>query len=133
MNKRRADDQVWNLPRLGNAIQIPLVSTDATEEFILDIGRSRTRLAKGTYQNRARKIAPLARLDFGGAPHRNPDGPEIGSPHLHVCKAGWGDRWAEPVPLEQFSDPGDAWKLLEAFMRFRNGVAAPAIQKELFE
>ena len=133
MAKRRADERVWNLLRLGNAIQTPLVSTDATEEFVLDIGRSRTRLAKGTYQNRARKIAPLARLDFGGPPHRNPDGDEIGSPHLHLYRAGWGDRWAEPVSLEHFSNPGDTWQLLEDFMRFWNMVTEPVIQKELFE
>lgn len=133
MAKLRAEDRVWNLPRLGNAIQIPLVSIDATEEFVLDIGCSRTRLAKGTYQNRARKIVPLARLDFGGPPHRNPDGDEIGSPHLHIYRAGWGDRWAEPVSLEHFSNPGDTWQLLEDFMRFCNIVMVPVIQKELFE
>ena len=133
MAKRRADERVWNLLRLGNAIQIPLVSTDATEEFVLDIGCSRTRLAKGTYQNRARKIVPLARLDFGGAPHRNPVGHEIGSPHLHLYRAGWGDQWAEPVSLEQFSNLGDTWQLLEDFMRLWKIVTAPVIQKELFE
>lgn len=133
MAKRRADERVWNLPRLGNAIQIPLVSIDATEEFILDIGCSRTRLAKGTYQNRVRKIVPLARLDFGGPPHRNPDGAEIGSPRLHIYRAGWGDRWAEPVSLEQFSNPGDKWQLLEDFMRLWKIVTAPVNQRELFE
>ncbi len=34
-------------------------------------------LTKGTYQNRARGVAILARLDFGGAPHRNRDDQEI--------------------------------------------------------
>lgn len=75
----------------------------------------------------------LARLDFGGPPHRNPDGDEIGSPHLHLYRAGWGDRWAEPVSLEHFSNPGDTWQLLEDFMRLWKIVTAPVIQKELFE
>ena len=39
-------------------------------------------LTKGTYQNRGRQVVVLARLDFGGAPHRNPDGETKSSPPI---------------------------------------------------
>ena len=45
---------------------MPLLSPDKRESFFLDITRSQIKLTKGTYQNRARSVAILARLDFGG-------------------------------------------------------------------
>ena len=84
MEKRRSDDTEWNYPDLGGYLTIPLVSADRRESFLLDLRRGRIDLSKGTYQNRGRQVVVLARLDFGGAPHRNPDGKEIGSPHLHL-------------------------------------------------
>ena len=46
--------------------------------------RAGTVLTKGRYQNRARNVVVLLRLDFGGAPPRNPDGSELPCPHLHI-------------------------------------------------
>ena len=80
MEKRRSDDTEWSYPDLGGHVTIPLVSIDRRESFLLDLRRGRIDLGKGTYQNRGRQIVALARLDFGGAPHRNPDGEEIGAP-----------------------------------------------------
>jgi hypothetical protein len=34
----------------------------------------------------------LVRLDLGGAPHRNPFDEEIGVPHLHLYREGFGDK-----------------------------------------
>ena len=80
LEKRRADDIERDYPGLGGSLSIPLVSTDGREDFSLDLYRGRINLSKGRYQTRGHQIAILARLDFGGAPHRNPDGTEIGSP-----------------------------------------------------
>ena len=91
MEKRRSDDTEWQYPDLGGYVTIPLVSMDRRESFLLDLRRSQIDLTKGTYQNRGRQVVVLARLDFGGAPHRNPDGEEIRSPHLHVYREGLGD------------------------------------------
>jgi hypothetical protein len=77
-------------------------------------------LTKGTYLNRARGVAILARLDFGGAPHRNPDDQEIPYPHRHLYREGYGDRWAIPLPAERFSDVSDSWLLLLELMQFVN-------------
>jgi hypothetical protein len=90
MEKHRFDDARWDYPGLGGSINIPLVSSDKREDFLLDISRGKIDLLKGTYQNRSRQIVVLVRLDFGGRPHRNPDDEEIPSPHLHIYREGYG-------------------------------------------
>lgn len=74
----------------------------------------------------------LAKLDFGGASHRNPDGEEIGSSHLHLYREGFGDKWAFPVPPDSFSNLDDPWLTFTDFMRFCNIIQPPFIQQELF-
>src|SRR5687767_6333095 len=88
MPKHRIDDREWKFPTVGGSLTIPLSSENKRESFFLDIRRGRIDLAKGSYQNRARQVVILARLDFGGQPHRNPNGEEIASPHLHLYKEG---------------------------------------------
>jgi hypothetical protein len=130
--KHRADPTVWDYPDLGGGLSVPLVSADRREQFFLDLRRGRIDLAKGTYQNRGRQVIVLVRLDFGGAPHRNPDGEEIGSPHLHVYREGYGDKWAIPVPTDLFENLSDPWRTLEDFMRYCNVVEPPTIRRGLF-
>lgn len=132
MQKRRSDDTVWNYPGPGGQITIPLVSNDGRESFLLDLRRARINLAKGTYQNRVRQVVVLVRLDFGSAPHRNPDGEEIGSPHLHLYREGFEDKWAFPVPSDRFPDLRDAWHTLQDFMGYCNVIDPPMIQRGLF-
>ena len=132
LEKHRVDMTQWDYPGLGGTVTIPLISADRREPFLLDLRRSRIVLAKGTYQTRCRHIAILVRLDFGGTPHRNPDGEEIGSPHLHVYREGFGDKWAFPIPESYFSNLQDLWQMLEDFMRFCNIVEPPDIRKGLF-
>lgn len=132
LEKRRTDTTRRDYPGLGRSRTIPLISTDGREPFLLDLYRARISVSKGTYQNRCRQVVCLARLDFGGAPHRNPDGAEIGSPHLHLYREGFEDKWAFPVPHDRFADLQDPWRTLEDFMRFCNIVEPPDIQKGLF-
>lgn len=132
MEKQRIDDTEWEYPGVGGYISVPLEAADRREQFLLDIRRARINLAKGTYQNRARQLVILARLDFGGAPHRNPDGEEIVTPHLHLYREGFGDKWAYPVPPGRFSDVNDPWRMLEDFMTFCNIVRPPRIRRGLF-
>ena len=131
MEKRRRDDTQWDYSGLGQ-LTLPLVSSDRRESFLLDIRRSRIKLTKSTFQNRARQLAILARLDFGGAPHRNPDGQEIASPHLHLYREGFNDKWASPVPLDAFPNLQDFWNTFEDFMVFCNVVAPPLISRGVF-
>jgi hypothetical protein len=132
LEKRRADDIERDYPGLGGSLSIPLVSTDGREDFSLDLYRGRINLSKGRYQTRGHQIAILARLDFGGAPHRNPDGTEIGSPHLHLYREGFGDKWAFPVPHTAFTDLNNYWHTLQEFMIFCHIVEPPMIRKGLF-
>ena len=132
MEKHRFDDTRWDYPGLGGLISIPLVSTDKRETFLLDVSRGRIDLVKGTYQNRSRQVIVLVRLDFGGQPHRNPDGQEIPSPHLHIYREGYGDKWAVPVPANRFPNLSNLWQLLQDFMRFCNITVPPFINRGLF-
>jgi len=132
MEKHRLDDARWDYPGLGGSISIPLVSIDKREDFLLDISRGKIDLLKGKYQNRSRQVVVLVRLDFGGQPHRNPDGEEILSPHLHIYREGYGDKWAVPVPADTFPDMNDLWRILEDFMRYCNITEPPFINRGLF-
>ena len=132
LEKQRVDDTQYDYPGLGGALHIPLVSTDGRDKFVLDVSRSQVSLGKGTYQNRARGVVILARLDFGGAPHRNPDDAEIQCPHLHLYREGYGDKWAVPLPTGVFSDTNDRWQMLDDFMRYVNVTVAPNIIRGLF-
>ena len=87
--KVRVNDDVSYYPCAGGYLTLPLLSSDGRESFHLDIRRGGIDLLKGTYQNRARQVIVLVRLDFGSAPHRNPDGSEVPSPHLHIYGRGY--------------------------------------------
>jgi hypothetical protein len=127
-----ADKSDWSYPPLGGAVSIPLTSKDKREDFLLDISRGQINLSRGKYQNRARYVIVLVRLDFGGPPHRNPDGEEIACPHLHIYKEGYGDKWAYPVSIDEFPNIDDTTEALYDFMRFCNVIEFPNIQIGLF-
>lgn len=131
LDKRRVDEERYRYPMSGSIV-VPLESFDKREQFLLDIHRARIDLLKGKYQNRARQVIVLVRLDFGRAPHRNPDGEEVGSPHLHVYREGFGDKWAVPVSDEHFPRMNDLWGTLEDFMRYCNVTLPPYIDRGLF-
>ena len=132
MEKYRVDETRYDYPGLGGALRIPLLSSDRRENFSLDVTRSQIYLEKGTYQNRARGVVILARLDFGGAPHRNPDDEEIACPHLHLYREGFGDRWAFPIPAARFTRLNDRFQTLLDFMRYVSITRPPQIDPGLF-
>jgi len=107
MEKHRTSEQVWDYPALGGSLSIPLESANKRENFHLDVSRGRIVLEKGKYQTRTRQVVILIRLEFGGAPHRNPDGEEILGPHLHMYREGYGDKWAMPGPAAAFPNMAD--------------------------
>ena len=132
MEKHKTNDEWWDYPGLGGSISIPLTSGNKRENFLLDVSRGKIDLSKGTYQNRSRQVIILVRLDFGGQPHRNPDGKEISSPHLHIYREGSGDKWAMPVPVDRFPTISNLWNTLDDFMRFCNIIEPPIIERGLF-
>lgn len=132
MEKHRTIAERLRLPDTGGGLTVPLTSADGSESFHLDISRSRINLAKGKVQNRARTTVVLARIDFGGAPHRNPDDEEIACPHVHLYREGYGDRWASPIDPEVFTAPSDHWRVLIDFMQFCNITQPPDFDRGLF-
>ena len=132
LEKHRIDESTHSFPTVGERLSIELQSPDKRETFLLDITRSKVELAKGTYQNRARSVVVLARLDFGGAPHRNPDDQEIACPHIHLYREGFGDKWAFPLSTDAFPDPSDRWRLFQNFMDFVNITRPPHVERGLF-
>lgn len=132
MAKHRSDEERYAFPMGGQSLSIPLRSHDHREHFLLDLHRARINLAKVKFQNRARQVVVLVRLDLGGAPHRNPDDTEVPAPHLHLYREGYGHRWAYPVPAERFRDVADLWRTLEDLMAYCNIVEPPIIERGLF-
>lgn len=126
MPKRRISDTVWDYPVGGSSVAIPLESMDGAESFLLDLWTSKYSLRKRTYQNRFSRAIILVRLDIHTRPHRNPDNTMIASPHIHIYKEGFGDRWAEAVPRDRFRDLDDPLKTLTDFMDFCNIVQKPS-------
>jgi hypothetical protein len=131
MPKLAVSDDYIDLPDLGGGITVPLLSSSGTEEFLLDVRRNRINLTKGTFQNRSRSVIILARLDVGGAPHRNPDGQEVQCPHLHIYREGYGDKWAVPAGSRLMLG-ADHWSAIQAFMSFCNVVKQPNFNPGLF-
>ncbi len=127
LEKKSENSEIWTF---GSDISsaIPLLSIDNREKFYLDIRRGKFNITKATYQNRARVDIVLARLDLGSAPHRNPNGEEIPSPHLHVYREGFGDKWALPINDQEFPNVDDLWQTLHDFMNFCNIISKPNIQ-----
>ena len=122
----------WEYPDLGGSISIPLQSLDRHEQFLLDLSRGRIDLLKGKFQDRARQAVVLVRLDFGGAPHRNPDGAEVACPHLHIYRENYGDKWADPVPSSFLACGTTSFDMLNAFMDYCAIRSKPNINRGLF-
>lgn len=132
IDKRRVDEKEWVTPDFGGKCCVPLISSNNREHFQLDISRGRINLSKGTNQLRGRQIISLVRLDYGGAPHRNPDEQEIRSPHIHLYREGYSDKWAYEVPPTHFSNLNDPWIILTDFFAYCNVTLPPRFNKGLF-
>jgi MoaA/NifB/PqqE/SkfB family radical SAM enzyme len=132
MEKHCVNDEKHYFPMRSSNLILPLQSPDKRESFLLDISRGRIDLLRCKYQNRVQQVVILARLDLGGSPHRNPDGEEIPCPHIHLYREGYGDKWAEPLPIDYFSNTEDLWTTLEEFFKYCNITKPPVIEKGLF-
>ena len=132
MEKHRVNEELNDFPAPGETITLPLQSTDRREQFLLDLSQGRIDLRKIKLQNRGRQVVVLVRLDFGGAPHRNPDGAEIPVPHLHIYREGYGDKWAEPVPVDRFGNLSDIGQTISDFMGYCNITQPPHVRGGLF-
>lgn len=133
MEKYFVQREVITFPHRGHRKIYLLLSADNREEFLLEIWRGRANIRKVSFQNRAKQVVVLLRLDIGGAPHRNPDGQKISGPHLHLYREGDRDSWAIPIPSEEFANLDNPFVILADFMRYCNIIEPPQIQHELPE
>lgn len=131
--KHAAEETVYPFPQRGDRLNIPLVCDDRRVELALDVRRGSIALEQMTYQNRAHRVVVLRRLDLAGPPHTNPDGEDLPCPHLHIYREGYGDKWAVPVPLDEFSDTEDLWQALKDFMEHCSILTPPQIRRTLFD
>jgi len=132
MEKHRVNNERLDFPMGGQSLIVPLQSPDRREQFLLDIYRGRIDLAKVKFQNRARQVVVIVRLDLAGPAHPNPDGEEIACPHLHLYREGYGDKWAIPIPVDRFPRIGDLYGTLEDFLTYCNVTQSPFIERGLF-
>lgn len=108
-----------------------LLSIDGREEFHLDIWRGSLNLKKYRFQNRARFVEILVRVDINGSPHKNPDGTTIPCPHIHIYREGYNDKWAYPLAGFPFRDPENIIKTFEDFAKYCNIIEYPDVQGRL--
>lgn len=139
--KIAGDNETYQFPAPGYRIEVPILSFNGEEEFLLDLHRARVMLTKCTYQERYRKSIILVRLDLGGRPHTNPtsdspplqylvpyNGQRIECPHLHLYVEGYHDKWAIPANKTDFNNTKDLEETLQDFMRYCNISTPPRIQ-----
>ena len=120
-------------PNPGEDLRRDLISRDGRERFSLDVSRGSIKVSKCTYQERARAVFVLVRVDLSGPPHTNPDGATVSCPHIHLYREGYHDKWAEPLPSERFTSPFDLVRVLSDFLRYCHVVDLPEIQGPLIQ
>ncbi len=120
LEKYRADDITRDFLIAGSNLVVPLISPVRREDFLLDLRKASINLMKVKFQTRARTTLVLARIDFSGGFHTNPDGQDIGHPHIHLYREGFGDKWAFPLASlrDQFPQPDDHWTTFQNFLDF---------------
>lgn len=129
MEKQFSDTTQLILGEFPIKITRELLSLDAREIFQFDINKNFIKLSKVTLQNRSRIVYILARVDFGGSPHQNPDGERISCPHIHIYREGYNDKWAYPLSsISSFRDSTDLIENLEDFSDYCHIVELPPIQ-----
>jgi len=143
MPKKRLSDISYDFPGRGEKLVLPLISENGRERFKMDVYRARIKLSKCNYAELGRETIMLVRLDVGGPPHPNPEGPaplpflepyadqEMQCPHLHVYVEGYEAKWAIPVPGNRFTDLCDLGRALDDFFDYCNVTEPPTIQRTL--
>jgi len=111
-----------------------LISLDGREKFLFDAQRGSLVLKKLTFQERARVIVPLVRLDIGATlRHRNPNDTVVTGSHIHVYREGYDAKLA--VPLAElsfhFRDSDNVVTTFEDFARYCHITRFPNIQEQL--
>lgn len=130
--KIKIEEAIYSFPIPGRDVKLPLMSIDRKEEFEISVYRGRIDLFKCNYNTLSRHKVVLVRVDLFDHGHRNPDGQLIVGPHIHRYREGFGDKWAESLPLDIFTEPRDLFLTLENFFSYCNVIDPPNIQRGAF-
>lgn len=122
IRKEALSSKEYAYPKPGDGLEIPLISEDRADEFKLTIRQGGIVLSKKvTTQLREKNTNTiLVRLDLGNKPHVNPDGTRLNCPHIHIYKEGYGDRYAEPLPKDIFTNPDNVSITFKEFLKYCN-------------
>jgi len=109
-----------------------LTSKDGREQFLLDVYQGSLSLKKYTFQERARAIIPLVRVDVGKTlRHTNPDDTLIEGSHIHIYHEGHDIKFARSLGEFPFRDPDDIVTTFKDFAHFCNITMIPPIKRRL--
>ena len=130
LGKNRVNDEEHRFPDGGETLEIPLISLDERENFLLSVTVGRIDLSKSNNQLRLKpENIPLVRIDVGNTIHKNPDGTIITGPHIHIYKEGYGLKFAYPLEKYLRTNPEDTYQVLCDFMNYCSIVKKPVIIK----
>lgn len=143
IRKVRAEEQYYDIGQdlaKGRKFQVALKAREVRDNsFFLDISQKKVILKVKCQFRSANQNVILVRLDLYGS-HRNPDGTEIGAPHLHLYSQEFGDKVAVPVPEGMLKDPNDPLQVIHDFIIKYNieenglfGVPTKAANLQLFQ
>ena len=128
--KSRINDEEYIFPDRGEALDIPLISLNGAENFVLSVTVGRIDLLKTNSQLRLKtENIPLVRIDTGNSIHKNPDGTIITEPHIHIYKEGYGLKYACPLKNYLKTNTKDTYQVLHDFMNYCTIVKKPIIIK----
>ena len=132
------------MPPPGGLLEIKAASLDDREQFIFSVQRGRIRLDKYSQQERYADIVPLLRLCVDFKPHTNPSGffpfdpnlaqyaeMRMGSTHLHLYFEEIGDRYAIPVPTNDFHNLLNLSSTVADFLKYCHVIDIGGIQSGL--
>jgi len=132
LEKRFTSDEPLTLGTGPLKFSRTLISEDGREQFLLDVHRGSLSLKKYTFQERARVIVPLVRVDIGKTlRHTNPDGTLIEGSHIHIYREGYDVKFASPLDEFPFRAPDDMIIVFEDFARFCGITMIPPIKGRL--
>lgn len=116
------------IPTTGTQADWEATSITGREHFYLHMRRGRKVVTQQTLQERFESNEILLRLDIDGPTHSNPDGTVVPTPHLHVYRAGFDDKWAFHVPAELDVSGGSPTEVLLQFLGYCGVAPIPPVQ-----
>ncbi len=111
MDKKRCDTKTYTFPAPGMHVEIPLVSTDDSTEFIVNLYHAIIKRNKIQGAELFERNVPLIRMCIGGKGHENPhieaplakfsglEGIDLGENHVHYYVEGYGTSWGYPITI----------------------------------